>query len=878
MTTSDPRSDFLSFRRSGDPAALARVFDALAPKLLLLAAHLARREGCAEDLVQATFVQVMHDADRYDETRPLTAWLAGIVAHRAADERRRARLRERASADSEPALAGDELSALAEREALERISAAIDGLEEPYREVLVLRTAHGLTPAEIAHALGRPPGTVRMQLQRARERLKERLPRELALPALFLRDEGRGLAAVRADLLDQAVRSSAPQAAPLASALAARSALSSSVLVLSGVLAVVTGVLVYPRSGERSPDVRSAELAGAEVAAMEPSLELSTPPTVREVQSAREDRPLPAPSVLPESRVPNVIGRVVALDGTPVPFARVFSLDEESPGLQRDLATTGADGAFVAYEVAVDTWLGARSPGHQPTSFNPKRGAVRVRIGRNVGVELRLGATGHRLSGTLVDASAAPLGSGLLAVAVDEDARLSLAGLPERRANQGKLDRETFVLEVDEQGRFWTDEAPAGEALLIARAPAGLVALRLIEVRAEQENGCELALEPGARLVGRVLDESGRGVAGVELRGEWKGSDEFGELEDELGERVAGVRTRSGPDGSYELAGLIPGETEVQVRMGLKILATERFEFRGREEQSWNAAVRAQGALDVRALGPDGAPLAGWGLAWRTGDDDRDRELGREPRMPVVLDEAGRYRIEAMDLCAHVLAVFPPPDVRARYSGLACAERSGVVSGPEELVVRLRPDEMPSSALTGGWLDSQGRPLAGATVWLEAEGEDGEYVATAALGEDGRFHFEHLPAGQLVLLGSARERYPARTVLANVALAGGEQRELGSVRLPDPVKLVIELTAEDGMAITDPRLELIDGSRSSTLRLDADTNLFRSPWIWPGEYELLVRGGDIPPLRQRIQVETDAETFQRVVCPRREPEEREGER
>jgi DNA-directed RNA polymerase specialized sigma24 family protein len=92
----DPRDldrDFLAFRERGSAEALARVFDALAPRLLLVAGHLTRDAARAEDLVQTTFVQAMRDAAGYDGARPVGAWLAGILRHRAEDERRRAQRR-----------------------------------------------------------------------------------------------------------------------------------------------------------------------------------------------------------------------------------------------------------------------------------------------------------------------------------------------------------------------------------------------------------------------------------------------------------------------------------------------------------------------------------------------------------------------------------------------------------------------------------------------------------------------------------------------------------------------------------------------------------------------------------------------------------------
>jgi RNA polymerase sigma-70 factor (ECF subfamily) len=170
MDTATPERDFLRYRERGDSEALARVFDALAPKLLLVAHHLTRDAAGAEDLVQASFLAALRTARDYDGRRPLLGWMVGILAHRARDERRRARVRAAEPVGAELPARDDPLASSVESETLERITAAVDGLEEPYHEVLVLRLVHGLSPTEIAHALGRAPGTVRRRKLRARLR------------------------------------------------------------------------------------------------------------------------------------------------------------------------------------------------------------------------------------------------------------------------------------------------------------------------------------------------------------------------------------------------------------------------------------------------------------------------------------------------------------------------------------------------------------------------------------------------------------------------------------------------------------------------------------------------------------------------------------
>jgi hypothetical protein len=73
-----PEQDFVRWRDRADVHALGRVFDILAPELLIVAAHVANR-GAAEDLVQAAFLQAITDGARWDASRPLLPWLVGVV-------------------------------------------------------------------------------------------------------------------------------------------------------------------------------------------------------------------------------------------------------------------------------------------------------------------------------------------------------------------------------------------------------------------------------------------------------------------------------------------------------------------------------------------------------------------------------------------------------------------------------------------------------------------------------------------------------------------------------------------------------------------------------------------------------------------------------
>lgn len=144
--------------------------------LRALAASLLGRVGDADDVVQEAYRIAL--AARATELGYLPKWLRVTLHHlargwRRGEVRRAAREQVVASRRED---AGADPQALAQRAELARdVVAAVHELEEPFRTVVVLRFWHGLMPEAIAAQLGVPRNTVRSRLQRALERLRERL-------------------------------------------------------------------------------------------------------------------------------------------------------------------------------------------------------------------------------------------------------------------------------------------------------------------------------------------------------------------------------------------------------------------------------------------------------------------------------------------------------------------------------------------------------------------------------------------------------------------------------------------------------------------------------------------------------------------------------
>ena len=163
-----------------------------------LAARVGRR--IADDLAAEVFTIAFAQRQRYDLARDCARpWLYGIATNLVGTYRRKEQRRYRALArahtqgvaPSDEDLVAERVSAAAAGPAL---AAALAGLSNGERDVLLLVAVAGLDNQEVALSLGIPYGTVRSRLSRARTRLREALggtnPADCYGPAEILRPAG----------------------------------------------------------------------------------------------------------------------------------------------------------------------------------------------------------------------------------------------------------------------------------------------------------------------------------------------------------------------------------------------------------------------------------------------------------------------------------------------------------------------------------------------------------------------------------------------------------------------------------------------------------------------------------------------------------------
>ena len=144
----------------------------------------------ARDVTQEVFLKVYGALDSYDPQYKFSTWLFRIAGNAAIDHLRRRKVR---PLRLEPATEGDgernpvepketrpdPFEELAHRRLGQALHDAIQRLPDDYRELISLRHYGELPYEDIAELKGMPLGTVKNKLFRARQALRDLLPRDV---------------------------------------------------------------------------------------------------------------------------------------------------------------------------------------------------------------------------------------------------------------------------------------------------------------------------------------------------------------------------------------------------------------------------------------------------------------------------------------------------------------------------------------------------------------------------------------------------------------------------------------------------------------------------------------------------------------------------
>jgi len=158
--------------RQGDAAAFESVYRRRARSVYGLAYHLSGRHGEAEELAQEVFVRLWEHRADFESGEHLGRWLRKVTVNTWITHLRRAR---EASLDAlrEDGLAEPEAPPVSSGGARIDLERALAALSPALRAVVVLFDVYGLRHEEISELLDITAGSSKVQLHRARQRLKE---------------------------------------------------------------------------------------------------------------------------------------------------------------------------------------------------------------------------------------------------------------------------------------------------------------------------------------------------------------------------------------------------------------------------------------------------------------------------------------------------------------------------------------------------------------------------------------------------------------------------------------------------------------------------------------------------------------------------------
>jgi RNA polymerase sigma-70 factor (ECF subfamily) len=165
----------------GDARAFAALYDRHADRVYRHVYYRVANQPDAEDLTQQVFLQAWRAIDRYQRTgAPFVAWLLTIAYHVVVSHSRR--VKPTASLELEPATT--ERWADPEGETMSRfersaVRAAILRLKPDQQQVIIMRFVEHFDHADVATALGKTEGYVRVIQHRALSELRRLLAHEV---------------------------------------------------------------------------------------------------------------------------------------------------------------------------------------------------------------------------------------------------------------------------------------------------------------------------------------------------------------------------------------------------------------------------------------------------------------------------------------------------------------------------------------------------------------------------------------------------------------------------------------------------------------------------------------------------------------------------
>jgi RNA polymerase sigma-70 factor, ECF subfamily len=162
-------------RAKRDPRQFGALYDRHFQQIYRFVYSRVREQTAAEDVTSEVFMKALKAIPRYQDTgRPFAAWLYQIAVNAIADRYRTLRPSQTLDDFHDLAVAGPALEDLAaHRDEVRRIWALVEGLPAQQRTALVLKFQEDMKIEDIAVAMGKTPGAVKLLIHRGVSRLRD---------------------------------------------------------------------------------------------------------------------------------------------------------------------------------------------------------------------------------------------------------------------------------------------------------------------------------------------------------------------------------------------------------------------------------------------------------------------------------------------------------------------------------------------------------------------------------------------------------------------------------------------------------------------------------------------------------------------------------
>ncbi|MFC1607342.1 RNA polymerase sigma factor [Candidatus Latescibacterota bacterium] len=158
--------------RRGDSKAFEELISLWERRLLYFIRRLVRDEQDAWDILQETWIKVMHEIGRLRNPEHLTTWLYRVARNTAVSHLRREIPRRDLTVSTEHDTIASETTETFAFEDADQVHRGLDLLSLPHREVLTLHFLEDMLIDEIAMIIHVPAGTVKSRLFYAKRALR----------------------------------------------------------------------------------------------------------------------------------------------------------------------------------------------------------------------------------------------------------------------------------------------------------------------------------------------------------------------------------------------------------------------------------------------------------------------------------------------------------------------------------------------------------------------------------------------------------------------------------------------------------------------------------------------------------------------------------